>query len=432
MRKHPETWTVGKIWATQGNLNFAPPYQRPGGVWGRDKQQTLVDSVLNGFDIPKFYLHRLSQAERFHYAIVDGKQRINCLIDFMDNKFALAEAFEIDTALYEFEKDPAPKAGNYFSDFSANWKDQFKAINLDFVIIDENPEVEDIIEDLFGRLNGGVPLNVTEKRHALPGVMSKFVSTTTQHVFFTTYLPIPNTRYKHEEIAIKLIKMAMLLVQGARPICAFQSSNLDKIVKDGKNYSEVQMAPIQKKIEEILARLVKVFAKQDPLLKTFSLIPGYVAFVHDVLAHYGHAQLDSKVQSFLSWFENERVINSQLDEAESDPDFSEYTEMAGMGTTALRNMEVRVEILKKMFLRQNSDVQIKDKIREFTDEERFAIWYRAGKQCQNPKCQKPLPSLDMMEADHVVAWKNGGETALVNAQALCGPCNSSKGARARG
>jgi hypothetical protein len=125
-------------------------------------------------------------------------------------------------------------------------------------------------------------------------------------------------------------------------------------------------------------------------------------------------------------------MNSQLDEAESDPDFNEYTEMAGMGTTALRNMEVRVEILKKMFLRQNSDVQIKDKIREFTDEERFAIWYRAGKQCQNPECQKLLPSLDMMEADHVVAWKNGGETALVNAQALCGPCNSSKGARGRG
>lgn len=431
MRKHPETWTVGKIWATQGNLNFEPPYQRPGGVWGREKEQTLVDSVLNGFDIPKFYLHRLSQAEKFHYAIVDGKQRINCLIDFMENKFPLAESFQIDNSLYEFERDPAPKPGDYFSDFTANWKDQFKAINLDFVIIDENPEVEDIIEDLFGRLNGGVPLNVTEKRHALPGVMSRFVSSTTQHVFFTKYLPVPNTRYKHEEIAIKLVKMSMLLVQGARPICGFPPSNLDKIVKDGKNYSDVQMAPIQKKVEEILAKLCKVFTKHDPLLKTFSLIPGYVAFIQDISAHYGDIHLDRKIHDFLNWFENERVLNAQVDELEMDSDLSEYTEMAGMGTTALRNMEVRVEILKKTFLRRNADIQIKDKVREFTFEERFAIWYRSGKQCQNSNCQKPLPSLDMMEADHVLAWRNGGATALANAQALCNPCNSSKGARAK-
>jgi hypothetical protein len=431
MRKHPETWTVGKILASQGALNFAPPYQRPGGIWSKEKQQTLVDSVLNGFDIPKFYLHRLDSKEKFHYAIVDGKQRINCLIDFMDNKFSLGDGFSIDASLYEFEKEPAPVSGDFFSDFSNTWKEQFKAVNLDFVIIDESPDVEDVIEDLFGRLNGGVPLNVTEKRHALPGLMSKYVTKTTQHVFFVEHLPIPNTRYKHEEIAIKLIKMATLIAQDARPICAFPPSSLDKIVKDGKNISDLQIAPIEKNMKDILTSLCKVFDKKDPLLSTHSLIPGYVAFMLDVLKHYGHPQLVGKVQNFLNWFESERAGMGKFDEGEMDVDFKDYTEMAGMGTTSLRNMEGRVEILKKMFLRQNSDVQIKDKVREFTAEERFAIWFRAGKQCQFVKCQKPLPTLDMMEADHVLAWKNGGATALVNAQALCRTCNSSKGARVK-
>jgi hypothetical protein len=431
MRKHPETWTVGKIWASQGALNFEPPYQRPGGIWGKEKQQTLVDSILNGFDIPKFYLHRLSVNEKFHYAIVDGKQRINCLIDFMDNKFPLGDGFVIDPTLYEFEKEPAPKAGEYFSNFSSTWKELFKAMNLDFVVIDESPDVADVIEDLFGRLNGGVPLNVTEKRHALPGVMSKFVTKTTQHVFFTQHLPIPNTRYKHEDIAIKLIKMAILIAQDARPICAFPPSSLDKIVKDGKNISEIQLSTIEKNVKAILAGLCKVFDQKDPLLATHSLIPGYVAFLQDILKHYGHPHLDSKVRGFLHWFESERTLMGKLDEGEMDVDFKDYTEMAGMGTTSLRNMEGRVEILKKMFLRQNSDVQIRDKVREFNGEERFAIWFRSGKQCQNVACQKPLPTLDLMEADHVVAWKNGGATALVNAQALCRACNSSKGARVK-
>ncbi len=430
MRKHPETWTVGKIWASQGALNFAPPYQRPGGIWGKEKQQTLIDSILNGFDIPKFYLHRLDVNDKYHYAIVDGKQRINCLIDFIDNKFPLGEGFVNDATLYEYINEPAPVAGDYFSNFSNAWKEQFKSINLDFVIIDESPDVEEVIEDLFGRLNGGVPLNVTEKRHALPGVMSRYVTKTAQHTFFIDFLPIMNTRYKHEEIAIKLIKMATLMAQDARPICAFPPSSLDKLVKDGKNVSDIQIADIEKQLRVILASLCKVFDKKDPLLATHSLIPGYVAFMQDVFRHYGHPQLEGKVKDFIHWFESERTLVGKLDEGEMDVDFKDYTEMAGMGTTSLRNMEGRVEILKKMFLRQNADVQIKDKVREFNREERFAIWVRAGKQCQNHLCQKPLPTLDMMEADHVLAWTNGGATALINAQALCRNCNSSKGAKA--
>lgn len=432
MKKHPETWTVGKIWTNQGSINFSPDYQRPGGIWSAEKQQNFIDSILNGYDIPKMYLNALGSQDKFRYAVVDGKQRMQCLLDFMESRFPLGALFQSDQTLYQHIRAGEPKAGQYYRDFSEEWKEVFKSINLDVVIIDDVEGIEDLVEDLFSRLNNGVPLNVTEKRHALPGVMSKYVNEVSQSPFFSEFLPIPNTRFKHEEIAIKIIKMAIISDHGARPVCDFKSSSLDKIVKNGRNDTEIQLAPIRKRVTALLGLGTKLFDKGDSLLKSHSLIPGYLAFAQEVTTHYGHPNLSALLKRFFPWFENERVMNNQnQSDEELDSDLSAYTEMVGQGTTSLRNMEGRVEILTKFFLRENSDVQIKDRIREFSPEERYAIWFRAGKRCQNPLCGRELPTLDLMTADHVQAWANGGATALANAQCLCSSCNSAKGARAQ-
>ena len=67
-----------------------PVYQRDGGVWKLDKEQLLVDSVLRGIDIPKIYLRRLDHG-LYKYEVVDGQQRIRCLVRFLNNRFALAD-----------------------------------------------------------------------------------------------------------------------------------------------------------------------------------------------------------------------------------------------------------------------------------------------------------------------------------------------------
>lgn len=36
-------------------INFSPSYQRMGGIWNKRQKQMLIDSILNGFDIPKIY-----------------------------------------------------------------------------------------------------------------------------------------------------------------------------------------------------------------------------------------------------------------------------------------------------------------------------------------------------------------------------------------
>ncbi len=45
-----------------------------------------------------------------------------------------------------------------------------------------------------------------------------------------------------------------------------------------------------------------------------------------------------------------------------------------------------------------------------------------------PKCKRSVRR-GSLTVDHIVALRNGGHTSRLNAQVICGPCNSSKGAR---
>jgi hypothetical protein len=45
-----------------------------------------------------------------------------------------------------------------------------------------------------------------------------------------------------------------------------------------------------------------------------------------------------------------------------------------------------------------------------------------------PGCQQCVP-IRALTVDHIVPWAKGGKTSRANAAVLCGPCNSSKGAK---
>lgn len=78
---------VQELLRSEKALQLDPGYQREGGIWTRDRQQLFIDSILNGFDVPPLYLHRLRPPEfrdglAANYAVVDGKQRLEALVSF--------------------------------------------------------------------------------------------------------------------------------------------------------------------------------------------------------------------------------------------------------------------------------------------------------------------------------------------------------------
>src|SRR5579864_94822 len=87
-------------WRTQRDeIDKAPPFQRRGRLWSDADKAYLVDSILNGYDIPKLYMADFTWGDsklnrkKLPYAIIDGKQRLEAIFDFYDGRVVLNQGF---------------------------------------------------------------------------------------------------------------------------------------------------------------------------------------------------------------------------------------------------------------------------------------------------------------------------------------------------
>ena len=101
----------------KGQLNLDPPYQRRS-VWSPKDRRYFIDTILNNYPAPPIFLHKtLDENGRSTYHVVDGKQRLQTIILFRDNKVAIPADFS-DVALQNkrwkaLEKESREKFWNY-------------------------------------------------------------------------------------------------------------------------------------------------------------------------------------------------------------------------------------------------------------------------------------------------------------------------------
>ena len=98
-------------------IDMNPSYQRDF-VWNMNEKTKLLDSIFHYIDIGQFALLRLNNPTSHLYEIIDGKQRLNAILDFYENKF--------------------PYNGKYFNELSLSDQNAFLNFNIAFCIIDEN------------------------------------------------------------------------------------------------------------------------------------------------------------------------------------------------------------------------------------------------------------------------------------------------------
>lgn len=135
-------------------LDLDPPYQRRS-VWTLKDRRFFIDTILNGYPAPPIFLHKsLDDHGRSTYHVVDGKQRLQTIIDFAANKIRIPDDFA-DLSLQK-----------------KRWNDlqrETKEVFWNYVLIVEMlPSVnEATIRDTFERINrNSRKLERQEIRHA--------------------------------------------------------------------------------------------------------------------------------------------------------------------------------------------------------------------------------------------------------------------------
>ena len=86
---------------TSNKYRFNVTYQRKSGVWSEDKKSFLIDSILKNYPVPAIFLRPCvdNDTGKTVYDVVDGKQRLEAIVNFIENKIALTTYFAEDDFL---------------------------------------------------------------------------------------------------------------------------------------------------------------------------------------------------------------------------------------------------------------------------------------------------------------------------------------------
>src|SRR5712692_6034340 len=93
-----------------------PDWQREP-VWDQLKKQQLIDSILRGWKLPKFYFVKTSEDE---YEVVDGQQRLQAIYEFFLNELPLSNSSSAQFGGVYY-KDLPQRASDAFDDFEIEY-----------------------------------------------------------------------------------------------------------------------------------------------------------------------------------------------------------------------------------------------------------------------------------------------------------------------
>lgn len=129
-------------------------------VWTRKQKSQLIESLLLGIPIPYLYLYEGKYGDLI---VIDGRQRLSAIFQFLDNKFALSNMEFIKELDGKKAKDLTDNLVDKFENYKAKIEDShLHVIRVGY----ETPEIFKL--KLFERVNqNGTKLNNQELRHAL-------------------------------------------------------------------------------------------------------------------------------------------------------------------------------------------------------------------------------------------------------------------------
>jgi hypothetical protein len=284
----------------RSEIDFDPPYQRRGRLWSQSDKAFLIDSIINGFDVPKLYLadFQIGQSRlnitRKPYAIIDGKQRLEAIFDFFDNRLLL-------NASFKSRENPGLQVGGLsLRDLRGSYPrlaEEFENASLDIMSV--FAEDEEDINDIFVRLNKSKPLTGAEIRNAVIGPVSDVTRSLVDHQFFQESIRFRTNRAADLNAAAKIL----LFEYEGCPLTT-KKKQLDEFANSEIDREKLELAA--RRVFDNLEVMSDIFLVRDPLLSSAGVIPVYYWFIRGVDPERWYL-----VREFLTHFDARRRNNRE-------------------------------------------------------------------------------------------------------------------------
>ena len=92
-------------WNDKDQLDLSPEFQRRS-VWSEKAKSYLIDTIIRGKPIPKIIITQKLVGRKNIRIVVDGQQRLNAILNFIDGNFKVSRAHNREYAGYVFDSLP--------------------------------------------------------------------------------------------------------------------------------------------------------------------------------------------------------------------------------------------------------------------------------------------------------------------------------------
>jgi len=399
----------------RGNVKLSPKYQRRL-VWPVSHKVYLIDTILKGLPIPKFFVQLIVDPKtgKTIYNVVDGQQRLNAIFEFIDGKFSLSRRHHPFPEQLEEEIEDCT-----FQDLPKEYQEKFWSYLLTVEQLINATENE--IRDMFVRLNkNNVRLNPQELRNALyEGDFKKLVYELADEWaedFFlkNKILSLASIRRMGDaEFVSELLVAVLYGIQDKK-------KKLDKYYADNEEMDEREVRFLRRTFNKIINLIINIFG--DDLKTTrfknksdfYSLF--YVLFELLKEGYKFDENIFEEIKKVLIDVHKEAKLES------NNPIMVKYYEVTVNSPDAESSRKFRHKVLRELI----EPLLIKtDKRRFFTETQKQFIWHMSkDKRCAI--CGKIVKRYEDYEPDHIIPWSKGGLTTIENAQITHRNCNKRK------
>ncbi len=391
----------------KGNLELRPEFQRLQ-VWDNKKSSRLIESVLLEVPIPVIYLSEEADSK---YSVIDGQQRLNAFIKFLENDLRLSGL----TILIEL-------IGKKFQDIQKNLQDKFEDATIRIIEIRKESQ-PDVKFEIFERLNtGAVPLKAQELRNCIyRGRYNELLKELSEDkdLQFLLGLKEPHSRMDDRELILRFFTF-------------FHSTYL-KYTPSMKRFLNKDMEQYRNLSEAEEKNLKRIFKKSVRLSKTVFGERAFSRFVAGSQRDPNGAWekkrnkglFDIIMFGFTMYEENQIVPNSDTIREElfwmmtHNENF--ISSISGSGTDNKEKTFTRFD----RWLAALKDVVGTPR----TEPRTFSLQYKKQLWESNPSCAicgQKINLSDDAEVDHIEQYWRGGKTIPANARLTHRYCNRAR------
>ena len=281
-------FTAEEIFKLKGRIDPKPQYQRTP-VWKLDRKRLLIDSILNGYDLPKFYLNKVTGNAFYDFECCDGQQRLRTIWEFYEDKFSLGKNISFNGTSLE---------GKKYSELNIDAKDFFNSFSLTIAQIVEANHNE--IRDLFARLQKGMGLNQAELRRALSTHIGSYVESIVDNHNFFKKCGFPDLRNKHQDYIDHVI---------AYMVNDFKYDFKGQSLKDVyMNVSPIQATQLIKDVANVLDEMEKINSYSIGIFRNkWAFVDTYIIIFQN--RQVGKKVLHKEFKNTFNEFEKLRKLN---------------------------------------------------------------------------------------------------------------------------